>query len=65
MPLPETKINETQTLVTHFCFKKGGSTARYALIKELDEDKTLYYVCEFQPILYRSLFLKLKQKMVH
>ena len=50
MPLPETKINETQTLVTHFCFKKGGSTARYALIKELDEDKTLYYVCEFQVI---------------
>jgi hypothetical protein len=50
MPLPETKINDTQTLVSHFCFKKGGSTARYALIREIDKNKTLYYICEFQVI---------------
>ena len=50
MPLPETKINDTQTLVTHFCFKKGGKIGRYALIRELDKNKTLYYICEFQVI---------------
>lgn len=50
MPFPERKLNDTQTLVSHFCFKKGGTTGRYALIREIDKGKTLYYICEFQVI---------------
>jgi hypothetical protein len=50
MPLPEKKLNDTQTLVTFFCFKIGGKTGRYALIREITKNKTLYYICEFQII---------------
>ena len=52
MPFPERKLNETQTLVSHFCFKKGGTTGRYALIREIDikNNRILYILHEFHVI---------------
>jgi hypothetical protein len=58
MPFPERKLNDTQTLLSHFCFKEGGRISRYGLVREIDikNNRIIYILHEFHVINKKSVY---------